>query len=298
MLCRDCGHVPMCPNCDISLTYHKYTDELKCHYCGHKEPPVNICPSCESEHIREMGVGTQKVEEIIYQTFQDAKVIRMDNDTTRKKGAHERLLEQFKNGEANILLGTQMIAKGLDFPNITLVGVLNADTMLNLPDFRASEKTFQLITQVAGRAGRSEKTGEVVIQTYNPEHYAIQHAVNYDYKAFFKEEMEYRRLGKYPPYFYMIYLNMQHHNLKTVLTESKHIHDILVQHLSPKAYVLGPAPSPIARINNQHRFQILIKFKSEPELLKALNYLDDRYHELFVKDKFSLHIDINPYMMM
>lgn len=298
MLCRDCGHVPMCPNCDISLTYHKYTDELKCHYCGYKEPPVNICPSCESEHIREMGVGTQKVEEIIYQTFQNAKVIRMDNDTTRKKGAHERLLEQFKNGEANILLGTQMIAKGLDFPNITLVGVLNADTMLNLPDFRASEKTFQLITQVAGRAGRSDKLGEVVIQTYNPEHYAIQHAVNYDYRAFFKEEMEYRRLGKYPPYFYMIYLNMQHNNLKTVLTESKHIHDILVQHLSPKAYVLGPAPSPIARINNQHRFQILIKFKSEPELLKALNYLDDRYHELFVKDKFSLHIDINPYMMM
>lgn len=122
--------------------------------------------------------------------------------------------------------------------------------------------------------------------------------MNYDYKAFFKEEMEFRRLGKYPPYFYMIYLNMQHYNLKTVLTESKHIHDILIQHLSPKAYVLGPAPSPIARINNQHRFQILIKFKSEPELLKALNYLDDHYHELFVKDKFSLHIDINPYMMM
>lgn len=298
MLCRDCGHVPMCPNCDISLTYHKFTDELKCHYCGHKEPPVNVCPSCGSEHIREMGIGTQKVEEIIYETFRDAKVIRMDNDTTRKKGAHEKLLEQFKRKEANILLGTQMIAKGLDFPDITLVGVLNADTMLNLPDFRASEKTYQLLTQVSGRAGRSTKRGEVVIQTYNPEHYAVQHAMHNDYKRFFKEEMEYRRLGKYPPYFYMVYLNFSHQDLRKVLLESKHIHQILLQHLTPSSYVLGPAPSPIARINNQHRFQVMIKFKSEPELLKALNYLDDYYHEQYVKDKFTLHIDINPYMMM
>lgn len=298
MLCRDCGHVPMCPNCDISLTYHKFTDELKCHYCGHTEPPVNLCPSCGSEHIREMGVGTQKVEEIIYEIFRDAKVIRMDNDTTRKKGAHEKLLEQFKRKEANILLGTQMIAKGLDFPDITLVGVLNADTMLNLPDFRASEKTYQLLTQVSGRAGRSTKRGEVVIQTYNPEHYAVEYAMQNDYKGFYKEEMEYRRLGKYPPFFYMVYLNFSHKDLKKVLLESKHIHQILLQHLTPGSYVLGPAPSPIARINNQHRFQVIIKFKSEPELLKALNYLDDYYHEQYVKDKFTLHIDINPYMMM
>lgn len=298
MLCRDCGHVPMCPNCDISLTYHKFTDELKCHYCGHKEPPVNVCPSCGSEHIREMGVGTQKVEEIIYETFRNAKVIRMDNDTTRKKGAHEKLLEQFKRKEANILLGTQMIAKGLDFPEITLVGVLNADTMLNLPDFRASEKTYQLLTQVSGRAGRSTKRGEVVIQTYNPEHYAVRYAMENNYKGFYNEEMNYRRLAKYPPYFYMVYLNFSHQDLRKVLVESKHIHQILLQHLTPGSYVLGPAPSPIARINNQHRFQVIIKFKSEPELLKALNYLDDYYHEQYVKDKFTLHIDINPYMMM
>nr|WP_240628354.1 primosomal protein N' [Macrococcus goetzii] len=222
----------------------------------------------------------------------------MDNDTTRKKGSHEKLLEQFKRKEANILLGTQMIAKGLDFPDITLVGVLNADTMLNLPDFRASEKTYQLLTQVSGRAGRSTKSGEVVIQTYNPEHYAIQYAVANNYHGFYKEEMTYRRLGKYPPYFYMVYLNFSHYDLRKVLLESKHIHQILLQHLTPGSYVLGPAPSPIARINNQHRFQIMIKFKSEPELLKALNYLDDYYHEQFMKDKFTLHIDINPYMMM
>lgn len=298
MLCRDCGYVPNCPNCDISLTYHKVSDELKCHYCGHKERKPLTCPNCGSEHIREMGVGTQKVEELIYQHFEGAKVIRMDNDTTARKGAHERLLNQFKNQEANILLGTQMIAKGLDFPNITLVGVMNADTMLNLPDFRSSERTFQLLTQVAGRAGRAEKEGHVIIQTYNPEHYAIQYAKQNDYTGFYEEEMRYRQLGKYPPYYYMVNLTYSHSDMKKVLVESKHIHQILLQHLSPSSYVLGPAPCSIARINNQYRFQIIVKFKSEPELLKALTYLDDYYYDLFVKDKFSLSIDINPQNMM
>ena len=157
VLCRDCGHVPQCPNCDISLTYHKSSDQLKCHYCGYQETPPNKCPNCESEHIRQMGTGTQKVEELLNREFEDAKIIRMDADTTSRKGAHEKLLNDFGEGKGDILLGTQMIAKGLDFPNITLVGVLNADTMLNLPDFRASERTFQLLTQVSGRAGRHEK---------------------------------------------------------------------------------------------------------------------------------------------
>lgn len=173
MLCRDCGYVPQCPNCDISLTYHKTTDLLKCHYCGYQETPPNQCPNCESEHIRQVGTGTQKVEELLQQEFEDARIIRMDVDTTSKKGAHEKLLTEFEKGNGDILLGTQMIAKGLDYPNITLVGVLNADTMLNLPDFRASERTYQLLTQVAGRAGRHEKAGQVIIQTYNPDHYSI-----------------------------------------------------------------------------------------------------------------------------
>lgn len=298
LLCRDCGHVPNCPNCDISLTYHKVTDELKCHYCGHKEYKPLTCPNCESEHIREMGVGTQKVEELIYQHFEGAKVIRMDNDTTSRKGAHEQLLTKFKNQEANILLGTQMIAKGLDFPNITLVGVLNADTMLNLPDFRSSERTFQLLTQVAGRAGRADKEGHVIIQTYNPEHYAVQYAKNNDYPGFYKEEMTYRKIGKYPPYYYLVNLIFSHTDMKEVLLESKHIHQTLLQHLSPSSYVLGPAPCTIARINNQYRFQIIIKFKSEPALLEALTYLDDHYYDKFVKNKFSLSIDINPQMLM
>lgn len=298
VLCRDCGHVPQCPNCDISLTYHKTTDDLKCHYCGYSEQMPQLCPSCESEHIRQMGVGTQKVEELIYETFENAKVIRMDVDTTSRKGAHERLLTAFGNQEANILLGTQMIAKGLDFENITLVGVLNADTMLNLPDFRSSEKTFQLLTQVAGRAGRHEKQGEVMIQTYNPDHYAILDVTKNDYLSFYQKEMKFRQIGKYPPYYYLVNLTISHVDKRKVLKASKHIHGILVQHLSTQSFVLGPSPSPLARINNQHRFQILIKFKNEPELLTALKYLDDYYHEQYLKDKLSLEIDINPQILM
>ncbi|MDG0843308.1 primosomal protein N' [Staphylococcus equorum] len=298
MLCRDCGHVPQCPNCDISLTYHKSSDQLKCHYCGHQETPPNKCPNCESEHIRQVGTGTQRVEELLQEVFQEARIIRMDVDTTSRKGAHEKLLNDFGTGKGDILLGTQMIAKGLDFPNITLVGVLNADTMLNLPDFRASERTYQLLTQVSGRAGRHEKEGQVIIQTYNPEHYAIKDVQENDYTAFFNKEMNYRKIGKYPPYFFLINFTISHKDMKKVMEASKHIHKILLQHLSDKALVLGPSPAALSRINNEYRFQILIKYKSEPALHEALKYLDDYYHDQYLKDKLSLKIDINPQMMM
>ncbi|MEB8096559.1 primosomal protein N' [Staphylococcus xylosus] len=298
MLCRDCGHVPQCPNCDISLTYHKSTDQLKCHYCGHQEVPPNKCPNCESEHIRQVGTGTQRVEELLQEAFQEARIIRMDVDTTSRKGAHEKLLDDFGAGKGDILLGTQMIAKGLDFPNITLVGVLNADTMLNLPDFRASERTYQLLTQVSGRAGRHEKEGEVIIQTYNPEHYAIKDVQANDYTAFFNKEMNYRKMGKYPPYFFLINFTIAHKEMKKVMEASKHIHKILLQHLTDKALVLGPSPAALSRINNEYRFQILVKYKSEPALHEALKYLDDYYHDKYLKEKLSLKIDINPQMMM
>lgn len=298
VLCRDCGHVPQCPNCDISLTYHKSSDQLKCHYCGYQETPPNKCPNCESEHIRQMGTGTQKVEELLNREFEDAKIIRMDADTTSRKGAHEKLLNDFGEGKGDILLGTQMIAKGLDFPNITLVGVLNADTMLNLPDFRASERTFQLLTQVAGRAGRHEKEGEVIIQTYNPDHYAIQDVQLNDYLSFYHKEMKYRQIGKYPPYYFLINFTISHVNMKEVMQAANHVHQILLQHLTDRALVLGPSPAALARINREYRFQVLVKYKSEPELHKALQYLDDYYHEKYLKDKLSLKIDINPYMMM
>ena len=193
VLCRDCGTVVECPNCDISLTYHRANERLKCHYCGHEERVPLVCPECESEHIRFFGTGTQKAQEEIAKLFPEARVIRMDVDTTRQKGSHERLLRQFSEGKADILLGTQMIAKGLDFPNITLVGVLAADTTLHLADFRAAEKTFQLMTQVSGRAGRHELPGEVFIQTYSPEHYAIELAKAQHYEPFYKMEMAARR---------------------------------------------------------------------------------------------------------
>lgn len=298
MLCRDCGHVPQCPNCDISLTYHKSTDQLKCHYCGHQEVPPNQCPNCESEHIRQMGTGTQRVEELLQKAFQEARIIRMDVDTTSRKGAHEKLLNDFGSGKGDILLGTQMIAKGLDFPNITLVGVLNADTMLNLPDFRASERTYQLLTQVAGRAGRHEKEGQVLIQTYNPDHYAIKDVQENDFTAFFQKEMNYRKIGKYPPYFFLINFTIAHKEMKKVMEASKHIHKILLQHLTDKALVLGPSPAALSRINNEYRFQILVKYKREPALHEALKYLDDYYHDQYLKEKLSLKIDIAPQMMM
>ncbi|HFG9087125.1 TPA: primosomal protein N' [Staphylococcus argenteus] len=298
MLCRDCGYVPQCPNCDISLTYHKTTDLLKCHYCGYQETPPNQCPNCESEHIRQVGTGTQKVEDLLQQEFEGARIIRMDVDTTSKKGAHEKLLTEFEKGNGDILLGTQMIAKGLDYPNITLVGVLNADTMLNLPDFRASERTYQLLTQVAGRAGRHEKAGQVIIQTYNPEHYSILDVQKNDYLTFYRQEMEYRKLGKYPPYYYLINFTISHKEMKKVMEASQHVHKILLQHLTEKALVLGPSPAALARINNEFRFQILVKFKSEPGLLQAIQFLDDYYHEKFIKEKLALKIDINPQMMM
>ena len=298
MLCRDCGHVPQCPNCDISLTYHKTTDQLKCHYCGYEETPSNQCPNCESEHIRQMGTGTQRVEELLQQEFPDARIIRMDVDTTSRKGAHEKLLSDFEQGKGDILLGTQMIAKGLDYPNITLVGVLNADTMLNLPDFRASERTYQILTQVAGRAGRHEKEGQVIIQTYNPEHYAIQDVKQNNYLTFYQREMTYRKLGKYPPYYFLINFTISHKEMKKVMEASKHIHHILLQHLTSKSYVLGPSPAALSRINNEYRFQILVKYKREPELLTALQYLDDYYHEQYIKDKLPLKIDIDPQVMM
>ncbi|MGJ5712151.1 primosomal protein N' [Staphylococcus auricularis] len=298
MLCRDCGHVPQCPNCDISLTYHKSSDTLKCHYCGYETTPPNQCPNCESEHIRQVGTGTQRVEELLQHQFPEANIIRMDVDTTSRKGAHEKLLNDFGEGKGDILLGTQMIAKGLDFPNITLVGVLNADTMLNLPDFRASERTYQLLTQVSGRAGRHEKEGQVIIQTYNPEHYAVQDVKENDYVAFYRKEMQYRQMGKYPPYFYLINFTISHKEMKKVMEASKHIHQVLLQHLSEQALVLGPSPAALSRINNEYRFQILIKYKREPALHEALTYLDEYYHDQYVKDKLSLKIDIGPQMMM
>ncbi|WP_141992202.1 primosomal protein N' [Bacillus sp. B4EP4a] len=298
VMCRSCGLVINCPNCDISLTYHRFNDIMKCHYCGFEEGMPSVCPECESEHIRFFGTGTQKVEEELAKILPEARVIRMDVDTTSKKGSHERLLNAFGEGKADILLGTQMIAKGLDFPNITLVGVLSADTMLHLPDFRSSEKTFQLLTQVSGRAGRHQLPGEVVIQTYTPEHYSIELSALQDFDAFYEREMHLRRQSHYPPYYYVVLITVSHEDLMKTVSVTEKITNYLGSRLNRDSIVLGPVASPISRINNRYRYQCLIKYKREPDLNQHLRTLLEHYQKETAQNHLQISIDLNPQIMM
>lgn len=297
VMCRDCGYVVECPNCDISQTYHQASNKMKCHYCGHEEAVPKKCPSCEGEHIRYFGTGTQKVEESLTKLIPEARVIRMDVDTTRTKGAHEKLLRSFRNHEADILLGTQMIAKGLDFPDITLVGVLNADTMLHLPDFRASERTFQLLTQVSGRAGRHERTGEVVVQSYNLEHYSIEFAKKHDFIGFYHHEMQLRKMGAYPPFYYLTMINVSDENEMKAIRTIQEMVNFLRGKLGPEAVILGPVPSTIARIKNKYRYQCIIKYKIEPNLKQELKTLITHYQKDQQKG-LTINIDVQPYVLM
>ena len=271
VMCRECGTVDTCPNCDISLTLHMDTKTMNCHYCGFSKEIPHVCPNCQSRSIRYYGTGTQKAYDELAELFPQARILRMDVDTTRKKGSHQALLEQFGKGEADILLGTQMIAKGLDFPNVTLVGVLNADTALNLPDFRSSERTFQLLTQVAGRAGRAEKAGQVLIQSYNPNHYAIRFAKDQDYEGFYAYEMAIRRQLGYPPYYFTIGITLSHKKEEEVVKRAYEVMEILRSGLSDACIILGPTPKPIARTHNLYHYQILIKYRLEDELASTLN---------------------------
>ena len=273
VMCRDCGYVDDCPNCDISLTLHMDTKTMNCHYCSFSKDIPQVCPNCKSHSIRYYGTGTQKAYDELAEVFPQARILRMDVDTTRKKGSHQSLLDQFGRGEADILLGTQMIAKGLDFPNVTLVGVLNADTALNLPDFRSSERTFQLLTQVAGRAGRAEKAGQVLIQSYNPQHYAIRFAKDQDYEGFYAYEMGIRRQLGYPPYYFTIGITLSHKKEEEVVKRAYEVMNILRLGLSETSNILGPTPKPIARTHNLYHYQILIKYRLEDELGPTLNQI-------------------------
>lgn len=297
VMCRDCGYVANCPNCDISLTLHMDTRTMNCHYCGHQTGIPLTCPNCQSHSIRYYGTGTQKVYDELSELLPEAKILRMDVDTTRKKGAHEKILETFGNGGADILLGTQMIAKGLDFPNVTLVGVINADTSLNLPDFRAAERTFQLLTQVAGRAGRAEKAGEVLIQTYNPNHYAIQFAQNQDYEGFYRYEMNIRRQLSYPPYYFTVGLTLSHKDEELLVRKSYQVMEMLRSRLSQRVKILGPTPKPIARTHNLYHYQIIIKYRFENHLEAVLNTILDWTQETDNKE-LRLAIDHEPQNMM
>ena len=230
--CKNCGYTFKCPNCDITLTFHKSSNTLRCHYCGYGEKVYNSCPSCSENSLSNLGVGTQKIEEELYSLFPTSRVLRMDYDTTSKKGMHEKMIQAFKNLEYDILLGTQMVAKGLDFSNVTLVGVINADTSLNIPDFRSSENTFSLLSQVAGRSGRSIKEGFVIIQTFNPEHYAIELTKTHDYLSFYKKEMVIRKQLKYPPFYYLCNIRISGKDDNFVLAEALKIKRSLERNLN------------------------------------------------------------------
>ena len=297
IMCRDCGYVDNCPNCDISLTLHMDTKTMNCHYCGFLKGIPYVCPNCQSRQIRYYGTGTQKAYDELKQVLPEARILRMDVDTTKRKGAHKKILTKFGRHEADILLGTQMIAKGLDFPNVTLVGVLNADTSLNLPDFRSSERTFQLLTQVAGRAGRANKPGEVLIQTYNPNHYAIQLAREQDYEAFYRYEMRIRKALSYPPYYFTVGLTLSHKDEQEVIKKSYEIVTLIKEGLTDKIKILGPTPKPVARTHNLYHYQIIIKYRYEDQLEIVLNHILDLTQAKENK-KLRLIIDHEPQSFM
>lgn len=287
--CSNCGYTAKCPHCDITLTYHKTSNTLRCHYCGYADKMNDICPSCGEKAIKTLGTGTEKVEEEIKKVF-NARVVRMDLDTTSRKGSHEKIITAFKNHEYDILLGTQMIAKGLDFDNVTLVGVINADTSLMIPNYRSNEYTFQLLMQTAGRSGRGEKKGSVIIQTFNPEHYAITLASKHDYIDFFKQEMEVRRKLSYPPYYYLIYIKVIGKDYNKISIESNKIASILTRELK-NSKILGPTTCSVFKLNGLFRFGIIIKYKKEEKMEEVLQSLVNHYKG---NQTVKVDIDINP----
>ncbi len=291
--CRNCGHTIKCPNCDITLTYHKSSNTLRCHYCGYAEKKLVKCPNCGEESIHDLGCGTEKIEEELHKLI-DARILRMDYDTTSRKGSHQKMIEAFKNHEYDILLGTQIVAKGLDFSLVTLVGVINADTSLNLPDFRSSENTFSLLNQVAGRAGRSEHSGEVIIQTYNPNHYAIRYTQEQDYLKFYKYEMEIRKKLKYPPYFYLTFIRISGKDLEFISLEAAKIKKSIEKNLN-NIIVLGPTSCTLFKINNIFRLGILIKYKRCDNLKLFLDKILSHYKS---KSNIKIDIDFNPSQML
>ena len=287
--CSNCGYTEKCPNCDITMTYHKTSNMLRCHYCGYAARKEKECKSCGALY-KEYGLGTEKVEEALKELVPESRIIRMDIDTTTKKYAHEKIIKSFQNGDYNILLGTQMIAKGLDFENVTLVGVINADISLNFPDFRSSEVTFDLLNQVSGRSGRGRKKGKVLIQTFNKDHYAIKYSKNNDYISFYNEELSIRRKLNYPPFCYICLIRIISKDYSIVSKMSYKIGNYLKDKIKNET-ILGPSTSNIFKINNDYRFQIIIKYKDINNIRKYLYILQER----FFNDKtIRLEIDFNP----
>lgn len=292
--CRSCGYVFKCEECDISMTYHR-NGLLVCHYCGKTKSTPKKCPKCDSKYVKFFGAGTQRVEEEVKKYFKEVKVLRMDVDTTRSKDSYENIYNTFKDGKADILIGTQMISKGLDFKNVTLVGILAADMSINIPDYRASERTFQIITQVAGRAGRGEKQGNVIIQTYTPDHYSLKYAINYDYEGFYEREFTVRALMKYPPFGKILLINAiskKEDLLKQFMHKISNGIKLLVEK-EKDIDVLGPIPCLIAKVKENYRWQIVIKGEFESEFAKKIKeLLYDKSNNVYNDIRISM--DINP----
>ena len=299
--CRKCAYVFACNNCDISLTYHKHQNIGRCHYCGYEKTIPKTCPECGSDYIKPFGIGTQKVEEEIKSLFSDARILRMDKDTTSKKGQLDDILNKFKNKEADILIGTQMLSKGLDFEDVTLVGILSADMMLNFPDFKSFETTFQLITQVSGRAGRSDKEGKVVLQTYDTDHYVIRRALKYDFEGFYEDEIKIRKIFNYAPFNNMISVVVSGKNEKIVEKNIKSMHNSIIYLLKERGienfdFILGPSPCSISKINQNYRYQLLFKDDNiEINLLKGIiKYICITKKEIVFDKDINISIDVNP----
>lgn len=289
--CSNCGYTYKCPNCDITLTYHKTTNNLVCHYCGYKKKKDEVCPECHEESLNYYGLGTEKLEERIKEMYPSARVVRMDQDTTRNKGMHERIINDFKDYKYDILLGTQMISKGLDFPKVTLVGVINADASLNIPDYRSSEVTYSLLSQVAGRAGRSEIPGEVIIQTFNPDNYVIECVRENNYDKFYLQEMNFRKNLKYPPYYYLVSIKVIGKVYEKTIENSQKVKEYLKDNLSKDTIILGPTTAAVFKFNNEYRMQIIIKYKFDDKLIPTLKDIDN----IFASNKDNyLEIDFNP----
>lgn len=290
--CRSCGYVFKCEKCDVSMTYHMKGDYISCHYCGFRGNVPKLCPKCGSKYVKYFGIGTEKVEEEVKKLYNNARTIRMDYDTTREKNSYENIYNSFKNGEGDILIGTQMIAKGFDFRNVTLVGIIAADLSLNLPDYRAGEKTYQLITQVAGRSGRGDKEGKVIIQTYTPEHYSIEASLTNDYDKFYNEEINIRRIMNYPPFSNVLLINFSSTEEKEVINEINRLHLLLCDG-KYDFELLGPSPCGISKLKERYRWQIILKGEID---LRLANEIKELVYKNFKSGSksFKISIDINP----
>ena len=296
LLCRECGYVQECPNCSVNLVYHRTEQSLRCHQCGYAQEVSSSCPRCSGEQIKYRGIGIQKAEEYLRQEFPKARIVRMDQDTTRRKGSHVSILETFGNMEADVLLGTQMVAKGLDFPGVRLVGVLQADIGLHFPDFRASERTFQLLAQVAGRAGRQDALGEVVIQTFSPEEPGILAAARQDCEEFYEQELDARKTLAYPPFSRLTRLIVQGDGVANVRSRAREVADFLRGKSSRRVIVLGPSPAALSRLKNEYRYSILLKSTSPPEARTILHSLRRKWRER--PGRLKLVIDVDPLNML